>query len=125
MANILGKEILPMTTPAKRFAVPVAALLIAGLLGAAETQTQPQTKEHITKEAMRANKKAVVAHNMNLTPDQEKLFWPLYDEYQIEINKLMADREAVIKKFAINYNAMSDEMANELLNDEIGLEKKE
>lgn len=104
------------------------AILIVGIgfFGTASaTDSVPQTKEQITKEAMRANKKALVAHNMNLTPDQEKIFWPMYDEYQVEINKLMADREAVVQKFSINYNNMSDQMASQLLDDEITLEKKE
>src|SRR5436190_1716184 len=99
------------------------ALSFSQLLTAA--QNVPQDKETITKDAMRAHKKALVAHNMNLTPDQEKIFWPMYDDYQIQINRLMADREALIKKFSINFNSMSDEMAQELMDDEIGLEKKE
>jgi hypothetical protein len=107
---------------ARKIGLLFSLALVAGTLSAADNQTE---KEKITRQAMQANKKAVVAHNMNLTPEQEKTFWPLYDEYQIEINKLNADREATIKKFAINFNSMSDELADELLEDEIGLEKKE
>ena len=83
-----------------------------------------QTKEEITRAAMQANKKAIVAHNINLTPEQEKIFWPMYDDYQIEINKLNADRMALLAKFALNFNSMTDEMASELTDDSLAIEKK-
>lgn len=94
---------------------------ISGIVTAAEKQSQ--TTNEITKEAMRANKKAIVANNMMLTPEQEKTFWPLYDDYQIELNKLNADREALVKKFAVNFNSVTDEIAKELLNKAVELEK--
>jgi hypothetical protein len=97
-------------------------VLMSGILMAAEKPMQ--TKEEITRTAMRANKKALVANNMNLTPEQETIFWPMYDEYQIEINKLNADREMLVKKFAINYQSMSDELAAELMEKAIDVDKK-
>lgn len=96
--------------------------VIVGNVSAAEPEVQ--TKEKITMAAMQANKKAVVAQNIVLTPEQEKVFWPLYDDYQIELNKLNADRIALINKFAINYNVMSDELATELLDRTLDLDKK-
>lgn len=99
-----------------------AALMLSGLLTAAEKPVQ--TTEEITRTAMRANKKALVANNMILTAEQQAIFWPMYDEYQIEINKLNADREMLVKKFAINYQSMSDELATELMDKAVDLEKK-
>ena len=104
------------------FAVVFGMLVMVGSAGAAESKAQ--SKDEITRAAMRANKKALVANNMNLSAEQEAIFWPMYDEYQIEINKLNAEREAVIRKFAINYNSLTDELAKELMDQTVEVEKK-
>jgi len=93
----------------------------AGLL-AADSTSLPTTGQ--TTVAVQADKKASVARTMQLTPEQEKIFWPLYDAYQIDINKFNADRAALVNKLAINEDAMTDQLALDLLDKAIGIEKE-
>ena len=39
-------------------------------------------------EGLRADKRAWIAKNMDLTPEENKQFWPLYDEYQKHLRPL-------------------------------------
>jgi hypothetical protein len=59
-----------------------------------------------------------------LTPEQNAKFWPLYDDYQIHINKFNAERKALLTKFAVNLNRVSDDLAQELIDKAIDLEKQ-
>ena len=45
----------------------------------------------MTREVIRAERKALVAANMQLTDTESNMFWPVYNEYQDETRKI-ADR---------------------------------
>jgi hypothetical protein len=91
--------------------VPVALL--------AQTDDQMQ----ITREAAKANKKLIVSENMNLTEQEATNFWPVYDEYQKAIGALYQKTGEVIKRFAENYDALTDEKAKSLLNESIAVQE--
>ena len=44
----------------------------------------------IVRDKVRADKKLLVAENMQLTESEGKAFWPLYDSYQRELDKINA-----------------------------------
>ena len=46
---------------------------------------------------------------------REREFWPLYNEYRAEAGKLSDRAVALIKDYAANYDAMTDEKARDLL----------
>jgi len=48
--------------------------------------------------------------------EQEAAFWPLYNQYDRELNQLNNQRIALIKDFAANFSTMTDEKATELAN---------
>ena len=80
---------------------------------------------------IQANKKAVVAEAMELTSEQSEKFWPIYNEFQLEVSKLGDQRVAIIKKYAENYDNFSNEVAENLMDksfdlseDELTLNKK-
>jgi len=100
--------------------------LIAVVLLAASSlvRADSQATDNTPQAAMQATKKAIVTRNMILTADQGKVFWPLYDQYQIEQNKLNAERMAILTKFSINYDNLTDELVRDLLDKSLTLEKK-
>jgi hypothetical protein len=53
---------------------------------------------------------------MTLTEEESGPFWKLYNEFDFEISKVHNVRIATIKDLAANYDAMSDEQADELWN---------
>mgnify|MGYP000396852746 CR=1 FL=1 len=73
----------------------------------------------IVQEAAKSNKKALIAVNLKLTEAEEKGFWPLYDSYQVALDKIQERQLNLIKDYAKEYNAnsLTDEKAKQLMAD--------
>jgi hypothetical protein len=65
---------------------------------------------------LRAQKKQVVSKAMALTPDQEKLFWPIYNDYEHDLAKLTDESVAIVKDYAKSFQSMTDAVARDLMN---------
>ncbi len=61
-------------------------------------------------------KKFIVSETMNFSEEDASVFWPIYKEYEIELDKLGDKRLANIKDFAENYKKMTDLKADEIIN---------
>ncbi|MGH8642243.1 MAG: hypothetical protein ACRET6_11050 [Burkholderiales bacterium] len=98
-----------------------AALL--ALPAAAQTASDMQ----ILAQKVKADKKLVVAANMQLTEEEAKGFWPVYDAYQADLQKINARLLGAIKRYADAYNkgSVPDETAKKLINEAIGIEEAE
>ena len=79
----------------------------------------------IVREAAKSNKKALIAVNLNLTEAEEKGFWPLYDSYQADLEKIQELQLSLIKDYAKEYNAnsLTDEKAKNLMADYLASEE--
>ncbi|HXV10564.1 MAG TPA: hypothetical protein VD839_07145 [Burkholderiales bacterium] len=99
----------------------VAALL--ALPAAAQTMSDMQ----ILADKIKADKKLVVAANMQLTEDEAKGFWPVYDAYQKDLAGINKRLLGTIKSYADAYNKgpVSDEAAKKLINQAIAVEEAE
>ena len=64
---------------------------------------------------LRANRKELMARNMNLTADEATKFWPIFDQYRKEAIKPNDERWALIKEYAANYNTMTDAQAQDYM----------
>ena len=64
---------------------------------------------------LRANRKKLMAQNMNLTADEATKFWPIFDQYRKEAIKPKDERWALIKEYAANYNTMTDAQAQDYM----------
>jgi hypothetical protein len=94
----------------------LAALLVLSLaLPLAAQEEKPADNMSIVREAMRADKKVVVADNMQLTESEAKAFWPVYEEYQTEMTAVGDRTIKLIEDYAANYQTMTDETAGKLL----------
>ncbi len=85
------------------------------------------TNMRIMIDKVRADKKALVADNMDLTDTEARAFWPIYDQYQAEL-KVINDRLAsTILAYADAYNAGSlpDSTAKRLLDEAIAIDDSE
>ena len=65
----------------------VASLVVCtlGLSGAVSAQT---SQKQLDIAAARAQRKATVGANMNLTPDEASKFWPVYDAYEAKMDRI-------------------------------------
>jgi hypothetical protein len=52
---------------------------------------------------------------MQLTNTEAQKFWPVYDQYTVETTKLNDYRLALVKEYAENYAAITDDQAQSLL----------
>jgi len=102
-------------------ALSLIVILSFALLISAE-EDEPADNMEILKEAVKANKKLVITTNMKLTATEAGKFWPVYDEYQKQLEKLSEQRIALIEKYANNYETMTDELAIELLETHLSIE---
>jgi hypothetical protein len=78
----------------------------------------------IARDVLNTEKKAAVAEAMQLSEAESALFWELYNEYNLEANKVHNQRIALIKDFANNYEDLSDEKADELWNGVISYQQQ-
>ena len=103
--------------------VLLAAVLGLGLATSAAAQQEPSANMQIVAEKIRADKKLLVASNMELTEAEAAKFWPVYDAYQADLGKLADRTIALIKDYAANYESMTDMAADKLLTEMLAIEK--
>jgi len=76
----------------------------------------------IVREKVHADKKLLVAENMQLTEAEAKAFWPVYDQYQDELFLLRSRTVKLINDFAGAYEKMSNETAKKLMDEYMTIE---
>jgi len=105
--------------------VMVAALVGLGALAAA--QDKPADNMQIMREKVKADKKLMVAANMQLTESEAKGFWPVYEEYQKDLAAINQRTIKLIESYAADYrtNTLSDEKAKKLVDELVAIEQAE
>jgi hypothetical protein len=93
----------------------LGALLAAGVPGLA--QDKPTDNMQIVVEKIRADKKLLVAENLQLTEAEAKVFWPIYGRYQDELFLLRGRTAKLITDYAAAYDQMKNETAKRLLDE--------
>jgi hypothetical protein len=114
-----------------------ATLLGAGLLSFATVATFAQTKPaggdkpasnlEIIHEKLKADKKLIVSQYMELTESEAKKFWPVYEEYQKDLQKNNERLLRLLQSYAADYKnkSLTDEKAKTLLDEWIAFEQDE
>lgn len=64
---------------------------------------------------IRSVRKQIIAANLTLTDDEAPKFWPVYEEYSGELQKITDLRLALIQEYAEDYETLSDEEADRLV----------
>ena len=112
----------------KRYSV--TSLLIIMFVGALSispvssmAQEGSSDNMEILREKLRADKKLLVAANMQLAEAEGKAFWPIYDEYQKEKSKLADRRLKVIQEYAANFNNLTPDVAKKLVEQSLAIQK--
>lgn len=74
-----------------------------------------------------ADKKLLVAANMDLTDAEAKQFWPLYDAYQKELDKINQKLLKTIQDYAAAFNKgpIPNDQAKMLLNEALSVQESE
>ncbi len=85
-------------------AFPLAPAVAQNKPAAAPNKPAADTMQ-ILREKLKADKKLVVAANMELTEAEAKGFWPIYDEYQMDLAKINKRTADLLQRYAREYNA--------------------
>jgi hypothetical protein len=88
-----------------------ATLILTGAptRGWAQTKSadKPANNMEIIHEKLKADKKLVVAKYMDLTESEAKNFWPVYDAYQKDLQKIHDRMGSLLKSYAAEYRSES------------------
>lgn len=90
--------------------------------------SDPATSEmESLRQKIKADKKFVVAENMQLTEVEAKSFWPIYDEYQNGLSEINERSKNLILQYADAWKkgALSDATATKLRDEAIAIEEAE
>ena len=89
---------------------------------AASTGQAAEANLDVLVNAIRSNRKALVAVNLKLTDEEATKFWPVYDRYQQEINAIGDRLVGVIQDYTTNFSNLSDDKAMKLVDDYLAVE---
>jgi hypothetical protein len=91
---------------------------VLGLALLASTPSFGQATElEVARGIAQAERKAIVATNLELTEEEAVAFWPLYGDYHNERRKNDDRLASLIREYADHYQDMTDQKAMELLNE--------
>jgi hypothetical protein len=93
------------------------------LPGPAWTQDNMQ----ILRDKIKADKKILVARNMDLTESEAKGFWPVYEQYQLALANFNQRIVNLIESYAAAYrtNTLTDDKAKQLIDEFVAIGKGE
>lgn len=91
----------------------LAALVWVALV--APSIAQEQFVEMLRSD-FRADKVAILTVAMDLSEEESKTFWPIHREYDLELAKLGDRRLALLKRYGENYESISNDEAEKLVN---------
>src|SRR5437762_10280383 len=102
-------------------------IMLFGFAPARSAQDKPADNMQILRDKIKADKKLVVATNMELTESEAKSFWPIYEEYQKELQKINRRIANVLESYAADFRSKSltDDKAKKLIDEANAIEQAE
>jgi hypothetical protein len=101
------------------FLVLVSMILAAG----AALAQGPEQYIELLRSDLKTERVAIITEAMQFTPEEGEVFWPIHREYELEVAKIGDRRIALIKEFGANFDAMTDEMAEDLIKKSIKIDE--
>ncbi len=101
----------------------ISLFLVSPVLG----QEPGNANMEILAEKVKADKKLVVAMNLGLSDAEAEAFWPVYNSYQADLQKVNQRLGVLISDYADSYNSgsISDDTAGKLIKEWLQAEADE
>jgi hypothetical protein len=109
-----GYRVMLLAIPALTLLVLVAIPALAG--------DKMDTMEAL-KAALKIDKKAFIERYMGLTQAEGKEFWPYYNSYQFDLQKINDRLIKLIDGYAKNYKNLSDQNAIKMVDEYLAIER--
>jgi cell division protein FtsB len=102
------------------------AVLVAFTTSALAQEKSADTME-LLRQKIKADKELVVGANMDLTEAEGQRFWPVYEAYQRDLQKLNQRIMALMERYAADYRnkPVTDEKAKPLIDEAVSIEQAE
>ena len=101
----------------------ISSIFILFAVSTVHAQFFKQSDIDIYKKDVDKQAKALVKDHLDLTPDQAKIFWPLYDEFRAEADEILEADLGIVEEYLMNYYDLSDKKATELIQRSIELKR--
>ena len=107
--------------------ISAALLIVLSFAPTGIAQDKPADNMEILRNKIRADKKLVVATNMELTESEAKNFWPIYEQYQKDLQKINQRIAAVLESYAddVRKKSLTDEKAKKLIDEALAIDREE
>lgn len=105
----------------------VMAIMLLGVAAQSVAQDKRADNMQILRDKIKADKKLIVATNMELTESEAKTFWPVYDEYQRDLQNINRQIAGLLDRYAADFHSKSltDEKAKKLIDEALAIEQSE
>src|SRR5213594_318607 len=103
------------------------AIMLFGFAPVRSAQDKPADNMQILRDKIKADKKLVVATNMELTESEAKDFWPIYEQYQKDLQKINQRVANLLESYADDFRgkSLSDDKAKKLINEAVSIDQAE
>jgi hypothetical protein len=88
-------------------------------------QQTSETDLSLIRQALQSERRTLVAENMHLITEEEKIFWDIYDQYEIEHSAVLKQEISLLKNYLEKYETLSDEEAAKIMEQTFVLEGKD
>jgi hypothetical protein len=104
-----------------------AILALFAFAPVAPAQEKPADNMQILRDKIRADKKLVVAGNMELTESEAKGFWPIYEQYQKDLQTINQRMANLLESYADDFRnkSLTDDKAKKLINEATAIDRAE
>jgi hypothetical protein len=109
------------------FFVTLLAAITIWVVSPAVSQDKPTDNMQILRDKIKADKKLLVAANMELTESEAKGFWPVYEDYQQDLSAINQRIASLIGSYAEDHhaNTLTDEKAKQFTDELVAIEQSD
>src|SRR5499426_3518004 len=103
------------------------AIMMFSLASLSVAQEKPADNMQLLRDKIQADKKLLVTANMELTESEAQGFWPLYDQYQKDLQKINQRIADLLEGYAADLQgkSLTDEKAKKLIEEAVAIEQAE
>ena len=95
----------------------IKSVLLTILLLAVPLLSMAEDSNQLRKEIMMDQKRLIIMDNMELTEEESKAFWPVYEKHQEELFQVNQRGAKLILAYAAAYQNLTDEQAVKLIDE--------
>jgi hypothetical protein len=112
----------PLQSPARLLRCALLAFTFLAVLPASGQDVMQQLRQQVA-----TDKKQLVASNMDLTAGEAGAFWPIYEQYQMELRAINERLRTLILAYANEDNAgsLTDDRATQLMKEAMAADEAE